>query len=104
MLVFHPRKPTAGYRVDRDFAIMLSEWKIVPGTSRPDPNEITDFNVLTMNAKAFPGTELQVAKVGDQVRIRFENLSAMDHHPIHIHGSYWKITATDSRQIPVYAQ
>ena len=104
LLVTHPRRPTPGYRVDRDFAIMLSEWKIVPGTFRPDPNEMTDFNVLTMNAKAFPGTEPLVAKIGDRVRIRFSNLSAMDHHPIHIHGTYWKITATDGGQIPVSAQ
>ena len=43
-------------RPDRDFAIMLSEWRIVPGTRRPDPNTMTDFNVLTMNARCFPGT------------------------------------------------
>ncbi|MCL4198963.1 MAG: copper oxidase [Phycisphaerales bacterium] len=104
MIVFHPRQPTSDYRVDRDFVIMLSEWKIVPGTSRPDPNEMTDFNVLTMNARAYPGTEPLVAKLNDRVRIRFGNLSAMDHHPIHIHGHYWKVTATDGGQIPPPAQ
>jgi hypothetical protein len=104
MMVTHPRKPTEGYRVDRDFVIMLSEWKIVPGTFRPDPNEMSDFNVLTMNAKAYPGTSSLVTKLGDRVRIRFGNLSAMDHHPIHLHGHYWKITATDGGDIPVSAQ
>ena len=39
-----------------DFVFMLSEWKIVPGTMRPDPNEMTDFNVLTLNAKCYPAT------------------------------------------------
>src|SRR4029079_9961318 len=34
-------------RPQRDFAIMLSECKIVPGTLRPDPLEMTEFNVLT---------------------------------------------------------
>lgn len=104
MIVFHPRRPSAGYRVDRDFAIMLSEWRIDPGTSRPNPNEMSDFNVLTMNARAYPGTEPLVAKVGDRVRIRFGNLSAMDHHPIHFHGHYWKVVATDGGQIPLSAQ
>ncbi|HEX2870542.1 MAG TPA: copper oxidase, partial [Polyangiaceae bacterium] len=94
MIVIHPRRPPAEYKVDRDFAIMLSEWRIEPGTMRPDPNEMTDFNVLTMNAKAFPGTEPLVAKTGDRVRVRFGNLSAMDHHPIHLHGHYFKVTAT----------
>lgn len=104
MIVVHPRRPSAGYRVDRDFVIMLSEWKIVPGTRRPDPNEMTDFNILTMNAKAFPGTAPLVCKTGDRVRIRFGNLSAMDHHPIHLHGHHFRVVATDGGQIPVSAQ
>jgi FtsP/CotA-like multicopper oxidase with cupredoxin domain len=104
MIVIHPRKPTADYRVDRDFAIMLSEWSIKPGTTRPDPNEMNDFNVLTMNAKAFPGTESLVAKTGDRVRVRFGNLSAMDHHPIHLHGHYFKVTGTDGGRLPLSAQ
>jgi len=104
MIVVHPRRPPAGYRVDRDFVIMLSEWKIVPGAKRPDPNEMTDFNVLTMNAKAFPGTAPLVCRKGDRVRIRFGNLSAMDHHPIHLHGYYFKVVATDGGALPVSAQ
>ncbi len=101
--VIHPRAPK-GPRPDRDFAIMLSEWKIVPGTSRPDPNEMTDFNVLTMNAKAFPGTAPLVAKLGDRVRIRLANLGAMDHHPIHLHGYQFKITETEGGQVAESAQ
>lgn len=104
MIVVHPRRPAAEYRVDRDFVIMLSEWSIKPGTARPDPNEMTDFNILTMNAKAFPGTVPLVCKTGDRVRIRFGNLSAMDHHPIHLHGYHFKITATDGGPIPASAQ
>jgi manganese oxidase len=104
MMVFHPRTPDADYRVDRDFAIMLSEWRIDPGTSTPNPNEMTDFNILTMNAKCYPGTEPLVAKLGDRVRIRFGNLSAMDHHPIHLHGHYFKVTATDGGRIPTAGQ
>ena len=104
MIVFHPRKPDPDYAVDRDFAIMLSEWRIDPGTEAPNPNEMTDFNILTMNAKCYPGTEPLVAKLGDRVRIRFGNLSAMDHHPIHLHGHYFKITATDGGHIPASGQ
>ncbi len=104
MIVVHPRKPSPGYRVDRDFAIMLSEWKVVPGTSRPDPNEMTDFNVLTMNAKVFPATPPLVARLGDRVRIRIGNLSAMEHHAIHLHGHFFKVAATDGGQKPVESQ
>ena len=104
MLVFHPREVTPDYKVDRDFAIMLSEWRIDPGTSTPNPNEMNDFNILTMNAKCYPGTEPLVVKMGDRVRIRFGNLSAMDHHSIHLHGHYFKITATNGGRISTPAQ
>ena len=104
MIVVHPRRPPPGYSVDRDFVIMLSEWKITPGTMRPDPNEMNDFNVLTMNAKVFPATAPLVCKQGERVRIRFGNLSAMDHHPIHLHGHYFKVVATDGGPIPAAGQ
>jgi hypothetical protein len=104
MIVVHPRRPGPDYRVDRDYVILLSEWSIKPGTARPDPNEMTDFNVLTMNAKAFPGTTPLVCKTGERVRIRLGNLSAMDHHPIHLHGHYFKVVATDGGPIPASAQ
>ena len=99
MIVIHPRN-APGPRPDRDFVLMLHEWAIEVGTERPDPNEMTDFNVLTINARAFPGTHPLVAKLGDKVRIRIGNLSAMDHHPIHLHGYYFKVTETDGGRIP----
>ncbi|MGE0323095.1 MAG: multicopper oxidase domain-containing protein, partial [Polyangiaceae bacterium] len=71
---------------------------------RPDPNAMSDFNVLTMNARCYPGTQPLFVKTGDRVRIRFGNLSAMDHHPIHLHGYHFKVVATDGGQIPVEAQ
>ena len=49
---------------------------------------MTDFNVLTFNSKAFPGTEPLVAEHGERVRIRLGNLGPMDHHPIHLHGHH----------------
>jgi FtsP/CotA-like multicopper oxidase with cupredoxin domain len=61
----HPGKNYGDLRqppVDRDFAIMLHEWRIDPGASRPNPLEMIEFNVLTMNAKVFPATEPLVVK------------------------------------------
>jgi FtsP/CotA-like multicopper oxidase with cupredoxin domain len=104
MIVVHPRRPTADDRVDRDFVIMLSEWRIAPGTSRPDPGAMSDFNMLTMNARAFPGTDPLVAKTGDRVRVRFGNLGPMDHHPIHLHGYHFKVVGTEGGPIPVSAR
>jgi FtsP/CotA-like multicopper oxidase with cupredoxin domain len=103
MFIIHPRTP-ARPRADRDFALMASEWRIDVGTMRPNPLEMTDFNVFTFNARSFPGTAPLVAKYGDRVRIRFGNLSPMEHHPIHLHGYYWKITEMDGLQVPEAAQ
>jgi manganese oxidase len=101
--VVHPREPEPE-RPDRDFVILLHEWRIDVGTRRPNPNEMTDFNILTMNARAFPGTAPLVAKLGDKVRIRLGNLSPMEHHPIHIHGHAFTIVETDGGPIPQSAQ
>lgn len=98
MFIVHPRHPE-GSLPDYDFTIMLSEWAITPGTYRPNPNEMKDFNVLTMNAKCFPGTAPLVVKQNALVRIRIGNLSAMDHHPIHLHGHRFFVTETDGGQI-----
>jgi FtsP/CotA-like multicopper oxidase with cupredoxin domain len=99
MFVIHPAQ---GERpaIDRDFAIMLSEWAIKPGTRKPDPTVMTDFNVLTMNGKVFPATAPLVARTGQRVRIRLGNLGATDHHPIHIHGYNFRVTGTDGGRIP----
>ncbi|MBV8100548.1 MAG: copper oxidase [Verrucomicrobia bacterium] len=103
MFIIHPRHPS-GPRPDRDFVLMSSEWRIDVGTSRPVPTEMTDFNVLTFNGRAFPGTAALVAKSGDRVKIRFGNLSPMEHHPIHLHGYYWKVVEMDGLSVPETAQ
>lgn len=94
MIVVHKREPDATKRPDRDFVIMLHEWSIDVGTARP--NTITmDFNIFTMNGKVMPATEPLVAELGDTVWVRYGNLSAIDHHPIHLHGYCFKIIGSD---------
>jgi len=103
LFVIHPRHPQQS-APDRDFALMLNEWRIDVGTSRPNPNEMTDFNIFTFNGMVFPGTAPLVVKRGERVRIRVANANPMDHHPIHLHGHSFKVTETDGGQIPVSAQ
>jgi hypothetical protein len=91
-------------RPDRDFVLMSHEWRIDAGTSRPNPNEMTDFNVLTFNGKAFPGTAPLVAKLGERVRIRIGNLSPMSHHPIHLHGYHFRVTEAGGGHVPESAR
>ncbi|MEK7467130.1 MAG: copper oxidase [Planctomycetota bacterium] len=102
LLIVHPKNPPA-HKVDRDFAIMLHMWAIEPGTYRPDPAVMLDFNTFTFNSKAYPGTAPLVVRTGQRVRIRLGNLS-MDEHPIHLHGFNFRATGTDGGPIPLSAQ
>jgi FtsP/CotA-like multicopper oxidase with cupredoxin domain len=102
MIVVHPKR--AGKAPTRDYALMLNEWKVVAGARRPDPMAMSDFNLLTFNSKAFPSTQPLLAELGDLVRIRIGNLSAMDHHPIHIHGHAYEIVETDGGPVPKSAR
>lgn len=102
MFVIHPKD---GYArpIDRDFALMTHEWAIHPGTMRPDPAVMLDFDLFTINGKVFPAIEPLVVRTGQRVRIRFGNLS-MNQHPMHLHGYAFNIVATDGGPIPESAQ
>lgn len=102
MFVIHPREPHDP-PVDRDYAIMLHEWAVHPGTYRPDPAVMLDFNMFSFNGKVYPGTSPLVARTGERVRIRLANLS-MDSHPIHLHGFRFATTGTDGGRVPESAQ
>ncbi len=103
MFVVHPRTPR-GPRVAHDFALMTHEWSLAPGARRPDPNAMSDFNVLTFNSRSFPATAPLVVGRGKRVRIRLGNLGPMDHHPIHLHGLNFAVTATDGGYVQRSAQ
>jgi hypothetical protein len=100
--IIHPRDPSFE-RVDRDFAIFLNEWKVPPGSQRPNPNEMTDFNLFTFNSRVFPATEPLIARTGQRVRFRFANVG-QELHPIHVHGHQWTITGTDGGPVPPSAR
>jgi FtsP/CotA-like multicopper oxidase with cupredoxin domain len=100
--VIHPRA-SADPPPDRDFAIMLHEWMIPPGTATPDPLAMTEFNYFTMNSRVYPATAPLVVKRGQRVRVRFGNLS-MDNHPIHLHGHTFHVSGTPGGPIPAGAR
>ena len=97
MFIVHPRAATE--RIDRHFVIMLHEWFVAPGTATPNAMVMTDFNLFTLNSRAWPGTDALVVKTGQRVRVSFGNLS-MDNHPIHLHGFAFEEVATDGGVIP----
>lgn len=84
--------------VDKDFAIILQEFAILP--NNPIPNSMNmEFNWLTFNGKAGPATTPLIVRLNDWVRLRFINLG-MDHHPIHVHGHTFVVTGTEGGRQP----
>jgi FtsP/CotA-like multicopper oxidase with cupredoxin domain len=98
LFIIHPRE-AADPPVDRDYAFMLHNWALHPGTFRPDPSVMTEFDLWTFNSKVFPAIETLYAGLGERVRIRIANLS-MHNHPIHLHGHRFVVTGSDGGRWP----
>jgi hypothetical protein len=65
---------------------------------------MVEFNVLTMNSKAFPATPPHLALHRQRVRIRIRNLGPMDHHPIHLHGYTFQISDAGAGPLAPHAR
>lgn len=98
MLVIHPGDGEE-VPVDRDYCILLHNWSLHPGTWRPDPAVMVEFDLWTFNSTVYPATEPLLAETGDRVRIRMGNLS-MWNHPLHIHGHKYWVTGSDGGRWP----
>ncbi|MGR9090291.1 MAG: multicopper oxidase family protein [Gammaproteobacteria bacterium] len=98
MFVIHPRDGEPR-RIDRDYCVLLHNWSLHPGTYRPNPSVMVDFDLWTMNSKVFPAIDPLVARSGERVRIRVGNLS-MWNHPVHMHGAQFHVTGSDGGRWP----
>lgn len=95
IFVIHPKKYER--KVDKQFAIMLQQWAILPGNEYLDLVTM-DFNWFTFNGFTAPNIPVLTVKQGENVRIRFTNM-VMDSHPIHIHGYIWEEVGTEGGPI-----
>ena len=98
LFIIHP-KDGEPERIDRDYAFLLHNWALHPGTRRPDPSIMQDFDLWTFNSKTFPAIDPIVARTGERVRIRIGNLS-MWNHPMHLHGVQFLVTGGDGGRWP----
>jgi manganese oxidase len=95
--IMHP-KETHKPRVDKDYAIIVQEYAILPNIDVPNSMNM-EFNWLTLNGKSGPANTPLLVRHGERVRIRLINLG-MDHHPIHLHGHQFVITGTEGGRQP----
>ena len=98
MFIIHPKNGEETH-IDRDYCFLLHNWSMHPGTYRPDPSILQDFDLWTMNSKVFPVIDPVVARTGERVRVRMANLS-MWNHPIHMHGVQYWVTGSDGGRWP----
>jgi hypothetical protein len=94
--IVHPAVAHAP-RVDRDYALLLQEWMLLPNNTIPNTLAM-EFNWLTFNGKAGPAVTPLLCKQGERVRIRLVNMG-MDHHPVHLHGHQFYVTGTEGGRI-----
>ena len=93
LFIVHPRVPHEP-ACHADFAFMLHNYALHPGSFRPDPSVMTEFDLWTFNSKVFPAIEPVDVRLGERVRLRIANLS-MFNHPIHLHGHRFVVTGSD---------
>jgi len=98
MFIIHPQGGE-DVSIDRDYCFLLHNWALHPGTYRPDPSVMLDFDLWTFNSKVFPAIDSMVARTGERVRVRIGNLS-MWNHPIHLHGVQYWVTGSDGGRWP----
>lgn len=98
MFIIHPRNGES-VPIDRDYCFLTHNWALHPGTYRPDPSVMVDFDLWTFNSKVFPAIDPVVARSGERVRVRMGNLS-MWNHPIHMHGVQFHVTGSDGGRWP----
>lgn len=98
MFIIHPKNGEV-VPIDRDYCLLLHNWALHPGTYRPDPAIMQDFDLWTFNSKVFPAIDPVVARTGERVRVRMGNLS-MWNHPIHMHGVQYWVTGSDGGRWP----
>lgn len=95
--IMHPKEAYKP-RVDKDFAIIMQEYAILPNIKVPNSMNM-EFNWLTFNGKSGPANTPLIVRHGERVRLRFINLG-MDHHPIHLHGHQFVVTGTEGGRQP----
>ena len=101
-MISHPKK-IPETMVDHDFLYFLQMYSVPPHSIFPDIMEMVAFNYFTFNGLSSPYTPSPLVYVGQKARIRFANMSMME-HPVHLHGHTWRVVATGAGDNPASTQ
>lgn len=98
--IIDPPKPTARYAVDR--TLVFSEWTANAASGRVRGAMQMEGmlpNFFTINGKSYPDTEQIDVPAGKPVLLRLTNAGQFA-HPIHLHGTAFRVVALDGHAIP----
>jgi zinc transporter ZupT len=84
-IIVTPLHPRPEERAARDYLEIISAWYI-------KSSEESEF---TLNGKQYPATKSLEVRKGENIRIRWINISAENYHTMHTHGHYMNIVARD---------
>lgn len=99
-MIIDPPSGAKRYAVDK--TLVFSEWASDPGTGRSRgvmQMEGMFPNFFTINGKSFPDTEPVNVKSGEKVLFRLVNAGQFA-HPIHLHGTSFRVVAKDGHAVP----
>ena len=102
--IIDPPERTSAYAVDR--TLVFSEWTADARTGRTRgvmQMEGMLPNIFTINGKSFPDTATVDVPAGKPVLLRLVNAGQFA-HPIHLHGTAFRVVARDGHAIPRVAQ
>ena len=98
--IIDPPKPVAKYAVDE--TLVFSEWAADAATGRVRgvmQMEGMFPNFFTINGKSYPDAEPVDVPAGKPVLLRLVNAGQVA-HPIHLHGTAFRVVARDGHAIP----
>lgn len=101
-LIVDPKNWNA-IKPDVDAILILNEWRVIDGVTYPAMPSMGEPNYFTINGKTYPDIPTINVKQGQRVRLRFVGAGQLE-HPMHLHGSGFKIAATDGFPVPPAAQ
>lgn len=98
-------------KADREYTLILDDWQTLPmmngmmNTSMMmGGGHSMNYDIFTINGRAFPETKPLLVKKGERVRLRLVNAATSTFHPMHLHGHQFKIVALDGNPVPENAQ
>lgn len=96
---------------DREYTLILDDWQTLPMMNgmmnmsmMMGGGHAMDYDLFTINGRAFPETEPLLVKKGERVRLRIVNAGTSTFHPMHLHGHQFKVVALDGNPVPDSAQ